>query len=74
MTDPTTGQKRAVHSTVMDSNSEHSALRGYTYPPGKVQAGYELNALDRISEERNAWNKTLDLRPSGTACFLICNR
>jgi hypothetical protein len=63
--DPVTGQKRAVYSTVVDSNPEQSALRGNTYPPGKVQAGYELNALDRISEERNVWNNTPDSTPTG---------
>jgi len=63
--DPVTGQKRAVYSTVIDSNPEQSALRGNTYPPGKVQAGYELNALDRISEERNVWKNTPDPGPTG---------
>ena len=63
--DPVTGQKRAVYSTVIDSNPEQSDLKGNTYPPGKVQAGYELNALDRISEERNIWKNTPDPRPTG---------
>jgi hypothetical protein len=58
VTDPITGQKRAVYSTVMASNEVHPELNGNTYPPGHVRAGYELNALDRISEERNVWKNT----------------
>ncbi len=46
--DPHTGAKSAVHTTVIDPNSP---MRGQTYPVNAVKNGYELNALDRISEE-----------------------
>ncbi len=49
--DPQTGQKTGVYSTVIDPTSP---LRGMTYPVNAVKNGYELNALDRISEETHA--------------------
>ncbi|QLQ19349.1 MAG: hypothetical protein HZT43_12875 [Exiguobacterium profundum] len=46
-------------------NEVHPELNGYTYPPGHVQAGYELNALDRISEVGNLWSNTNSPRATG---------
>jgi hypothetical protein len=51
-----TGERRAVLTTVPMSNTVHPELNGNTYPAGNVRPGYELNALDRISELRNVWN------------------
>lgn len=65
ISDPVTHQQRAVYSTVTAGNEVHPELNGYTYPPGHVQAGYELNALDRISEVGNLWSNTNSPRATG---------
>ncbi|MDZ7906687.1 MAG: hypothetical protein U5N55_13675 [Cypionkella sp.] len=47
ITNPVTGTKTGVYTTVIDPNSP---MRGMTYPVNAVRNGYELNALDRMSE------------------------
>lgn len=49
--DPNSGSRVGVYSTVIDPTSP---LRGMTYPVNAVKNGYDLNALDRISEETHA--------------------
>jgi len=51
-----TGQTRAVFTLVPTNSRVATGMEGNIYPAGKVQAGYELNALDRISELQNIWN------------------
>jgi len=60
-----TGQTRAVFALVPTNNRVASGMEGNSYPAAKVQAGYELNALDRISELQNVWKNTPDPGPTG---------